>query len=142
MFSNQTASKSQSTSDKVASDIVDVVETVTKNEIKKDKKENIIENTRFLVRKTAHFTLYFILGIIVYLLFTSYGVKKILFYSILFCFLYSCSDEIHQLFIFGRSGELRDVLIDFIGSLLGVMIAYKFYKRKNDCHERENNKVY
>ena len=142
MFSNQTASKSQSTSDKVASDIVDVVETVTKNEIKKDKKENIIENTRFLVRKTAHFTLYFILGIIVYLLFTSYGVKKILFYSILFCFLYACSDEIHQLFIFGRSGELRDVLIDFIGSLLGVMIAYKFYKRKNDCHERENNKVY
>ena len=55
LFSNQTASKSQSTSDKVASDIVGVVETVTKNEIKKDKKENIIENTRFLVRKTAHF---------------------------------------------------------------------------------------
>ena len=57
LFSNQTASKSQSTSDKVASDIVGVVETVTKNEIKKAKKENIIENTRFLVRKTAHFTL-------------------------------------------------------------------------------------
>ena len=58
------------------------------------------------------------------------------------CVIYACSDEIHQLFIFGRSCELRDVLIDFIGSLLGVMIAYKFYKRKNDCHERENNKVY
>ena len=98
LFSNQTANKSQSTSDKVASGIVDIVETVTKNEIKKDKRKSIIENTRFLVRKTAHFTLYFILGIIVYLLFTSYGVKKIVFYSIIFCFLYACGDEIHLCF--------------------------------------------
>ena len=40
LFSNQTASKSQSASDKVASDIVDVVEVVTKNDIKESKKES------------------------------------------------------------------------------------------------------
>ena len=89
LFSNQTASKSQSASDKVASDIVDVVEVVTKNDIKESKKESIIENTRFIVRKTAHFTLYFILGIIVYLLLTSYNVKRPILYSILFCLLYN-----------------------------------------------------
>ena len=128
LFSNQTASKSQSTSDKVASDIVDAVETVTKNEIKKDKKENIIENTRFLVRKTAHFTLYFILGIIVYLLFTSYGVKKILFYSILFCFLYACSDEIHQLFLDGRTAKVLDICIDTCGSSLAIISLFYLHE--------------
>ena len=130
LFSNQTASKSQSTSDKVASDIVDVVETVTKNEIKKDKKESIIESTRFLVRKTAHFTLYFILGIIVYLLFTSYGVKKTVFYSILFCFLYACSDEIHQLFLDGRTAKILDVCIDTCGSSLAIISLFYLQKFK------------
>lgn len=130
LFSNQTANKSQSTSDKVASSIVDIVETVTKNSIKKDKRKSIIENTRFLVRKTAHFTLYFILGIIVYLLFTSYGVKKIVFYSIIFCFIYACSDEIHQLFLDGRTAKILDVCIDTCGSSLAVICLFHLQKFK------------
>lgn len=124
LFSNQTASKSQSTSDKVASDIVDVVEVVTKNDIKESKKESIIKNTRFIVRKTAHFTLYFILGIIVYLLFTSYNIKKPILYSILFCLLYACSDEIHQLFSDGRTAKTMDVFIDTIGSFFAILITH------------------
>ncbi len=130
LFSNQTANKSQSTSDKVASGIVDIVETVSKNSIKKDKRKSIIENTRFLVRKTAHFTLYFILGIIVYLLFTSYGVKKIVFYSIMFCFIYACSDEIHQLFLDGRTAKILDVCIDTCGSSLAVICLFHLQKFK------------
>ena len=122
LFSNQTASKSQSASDKVASDIVDVVEVVTKNDIKESKKESIIENTRFIVRKTAHFTLYFILGIIVYLLLTSYNVKMPILYSILFCLLYACSDEIHQLFSSGRTAKVMDVCIDTFGSSVAIII--------------------
>lgn len=130
LFSNQTANKSQSTSDKVASGIVDIVETVSKNSIKKDKRKSIIENTRFLVRKTAHFTLYFILGIIVYLLFTSYGVKKIVFYSIMFCFIYACSDEIHQLFLDGRTAKILDVCIDTCGSSLAIICLFHLQKFK------------
>lgn len=122
LFSNQTASKSQSASDKVASDIVDVVEVVTKNDIKESKKESIIENTRFIVRKTAHFTLYFILGIIVYLLLTSYNVKRPIIYSILFCLLYACSDELHQLFSSGRTAKVMDVCIDTFGSSVAIII--------------------
>ncbi len=128
LFSNQTASKSQSTSDKVASDIVDVVEVVTKNDIKESKKESIIENTRFIVRKTAHFTLYFILGIIVYLLLTSYNVKRPILYSILFCLLYACSDEIHQLFSSGRTAKVMDVCIDTFGSSVAIIIISNITK--------------
>lgn len=51
--------------------------------------------------------------------------------------LYAASDEFHQLFIEGRSGQVSDVCIDGIGALLGLLLAcavltliYKIRKRK------------
>ena len=75
------------------------------------------------VRKTAHFTIYLILGILSFMLAECYeNRKKAILYALIFCLLYAISDEIHQLFVPGRSGEIRDVLIDFSGSLLGIII--------------------
>lgn len=37
--------------------------------------------------------------------------------------LYAASDEFHQLFVPGRSGQLSDVCIDASGVLLGVLVA-------------------
>ena len=45
--------------------------------------------------------------------------------SSLFCFIYACTDEFHQLFVMGRSCEIRDVLIDTLGSFVGILIYYK-----------------
>lgn len=77
-----------------------------------------------LIRKTAHFTIYFILGILVYRMLDAeekrYRHHALI--SILVCALYAVSDEIHQLFINGRSGELGDVLIDTVGSAIGCFI--------------------
>ena len=42
--------------------------------------------------------------------------------------IYAISDEIHQLFVPGRSGQVRDVLIDSAGSLLGIIIVMAFEK--------------
>lgn len=131
LLSNQNASNSQSTSDKVASSIVDTVEVVTKQEISKEKKFDFIENTRLLIRKSAHFILYFVLGILIFLTLNSYQVnKKILFYSVLFCFIYAISDEIHQLFSDGRTANIMDVFIDTSGSFLGnvLCLILKFKK--------------
>lgn len=41
-----------------------------------------------------------------------------------YCFLYACSDEIHQLFVPGRSGKFTDVLIDSAGALLAVLVCF------------------
>ena len=38
-------------------------------------------------------------------------------------FLYACTDEIHQLFIEGRSGEIRDILVDSTGALIGMVLV-------------------
>ena len=51
-----------------------------------------------------------------------YITKKQIIYSILFTTLYACTDEIHQLFVEGRSGEIRDIIIDGLGATLGTMI--------------------
>lgn len=82
----------------------------------------------FLIRKSAHFFLYFILGILV--LNAISGIRKAWLVSLLFCLLYACTDEVHQLFVIGRSGELKDVLVDFIGSILGIYCMCHFHKSK------------
>ena len=48
--------------------------------------------------------------------------KKILI-SIGLAFLYACSDEIHQLFVNGRSGEFTDVLLDTCGAGFGILVV-------------------
>lgn len=77
-----------------------------------------------LIRKGAHLTAYFILGILT--MFAFEKVKSRLFHQgmIAFgiCILYAISDEIHQLFVPGRSGELSDVGIDALGALLGILL--------------------
>ena len=49
----------------------------------------------------------------------------ILWMILIFCFIYACTDEFHQLFVMGRSCEMRDVLIDTLGSFVGILIYYK-----------------
>ena len=48
--------------------------------------------------------------------------------SIIVCALYAASDEFHQLFIIGRSGELRDIMIDSCAAIVGVFIISIFVR--------------
>lgn len=70
-----------------------------------------------VVRKGAHCTEYFILGM---LLAGACTVEKKRC-PILIGICYAASDEIHQLFVPGRSGQLMDVCIDSAGVILGVL---------------------
>ena len=80
-----------------------------------------LELLTFIIRKLAHMFLYFMLTILTYNCFNQFNIKK-KYLIILFCFLYAISDELHQLFIVNRSCELRDVLIDTIGVLIGYLL--------------------
>ena len=89
----------------------------------------------FLVRKAAHISAYFVLGILIFSLLKEYGlgVKKMIFISIAIAMLYACTDEVHQVFVSGRSGVVRDVLIDTAGAAVGVVVyaalPSRFYKK-------------
>lgn len=125
-LSNQPAAISEGTSDSVASHVIDIYKNVANKKITKEKKNSIIEDTRFLVRKTAHFTAYFILNLICYFTLKAYGVKHCIIFSILISFLFACSDEIHQLFVFERAGRVLDVFIDTSGAVLSSLIIIEF----------------
>ena len=49
-----------------------------------------------------------------------FQLKHIAVIALIICCLYSISDEYHQTFVPGRSGEVRDVCVDTSGALLGV----------------------
>ena len=40
--------------------------------------------------------------------------------------LYAASDELHQRFVSGRSGEIKDVLLDSSGVAFGILISVLF----------------
>lgn len=76
------------------------------------------------IRKLAHATEYAVLG---FLLAGSYMDKKRkradIRIPIIIGALYAISDELHQLFIPGRSCEVMDMLIDSSGVLVGALIG-------------------
>lgn len=127
VLSNDTAEESSKKSDGL---IVRCVQDIIKRDLSTKEKEKVLEYLVKPVRKSAHFFLYFVLGILIINLFKSFELfnYKTILLAILLCFLYACSDEIHQLFIKGRSCEVRDILIDTIGSLSGISVYYLFSK--------------
>ena len=70
----------------------------------------------------AHFTEYFILGLLVYNMAHSYNKKT--YMSIIICIIYAISDEIHQIFVPGRSCQISDMIIDVSGALLGIYFLF------------------
>jgi VanZ family protein len=77
----------------------------------------------FVIRKCAHFLEYMILALLAFNLLKLYfNSKQVVIFTITFVFLYACSDEIHQLFVLGREGAIRDVIIDTCGGSVLVLI--------------------
>lgn len=130
MFSAQVSDESKSSSNKVTSAVVNTVISIKKENISEEKRQKIIEDKTFIVRKTAHFTEYFILGLILilYLQTKEKLATKYIILAIIFCVLYATSDEIHQLFVDGRSCKIIDILIDTCGSSLAILGFTSIYK--------------
>lgn len=88
-----------------------------------------IELLSFIIRKLAHFTEYLILGFLTINMLNKNDISKKYLLSILICIIYATSDEIHQIFVPGRAYQIRDILIDSIGSITGVYL-YKLINTK------------
>lgn len=75
-----------------------------------------------IVRKMAHFTEYFILGLLVSNVISL--INKKYYYAVIFGILYAISDEAHQIFVSGRVFQVRDILIDSLGLVCGIYLLY------------------
>ena len=87
-----------------------------------------IERIHYPVRKLAHMTEYFLLAVSVSFPLSVYGVRG-LWLPLLaggFCVGFAALDEYHQSFVAGRGPSRKDVGIDSIGVLAGVLMVQFF----------------
>lgn len=71
--------------------------------------------------KSAHIAVYAILA---WLLWRAYAQPYFVLWA---ATMFGLSDEVHQLFIYGRTGKLSDVLFDSLGALLAVLWLQRGY---------------
>lgn len=123
LFSSQPATESGELSDGLLFDILDWLNI-----------EVSISTGEFLsvfIRKAAHFSIYAILGVLVFVcigvIFDSIKCKKRALSAEIVCMCYAISDEVHQLFVPGRSGAAVDVLLDSIGAVTGIALIGVFF---------------
>ncbi len=124
-FSAQPADESDETSGFIVSLILKIL-APDYDSLDPEEKSELEHKVSFVVRKTAHLTEYAVLGFALMLHVAALQEKmKIRFprsTAFLVGSLYAVSDELHQVFVPGRSGEGKDVLLDSAGVLLGLLI--------------------
>lgn len=89
--------------------------------------EDIVNMMEYIIRKCAHMTEYAVFGILVFYQIKLYRLfekewNRIVM-AVICVMIYASTDEIHQLFVGGRSGRFTDVLIDTAGGFIGIMVA-------------------
>lgn len=131
-LSHQPATQSNELSTGITQKIIKSVEKVATN------LDIDTRNFNHIIRKMAHFTAYFILGVLVLnAIKQSYSLDiKWALASIIICILYAISDEVHQAFIPGRGPAVFDVLIDSLGATTGILL-YKMFHVKHFINIKE-----
>jgi VanZ family protein len=78
-----------------------------------------------MVRKAAHFTEYFVFGNLLAVTVRMYAEKPVKhIFMALFCLLsVPVADEFLQTFVQGRSGNVNDIILDFTGGFVGLMLC-------------------
>lgn len=84
-----------------------------------------------LIRKAAHYTEYFILGILLYMSFYNYNESRAIFLKPAAAgIFYAITDEVHQYFVPGRAMQAFDVAIDAMGVLSSICILLCISRKK------------
>ena len=83
------------------------------------------------LRKVVHATVYFVLALLLLTIGrVIFGNKKYLLtcaITILLCFAFAMTDEYHQTFVDGRTGQMLDVIIDTAGACVGVLLFSSYF---------------
>lgn len=131
LLSSQTASVSYKFSGNIANFIMNVIYDFSDLLCIKISLPGIVQTSNMtgtfydfnhFIRSLGHILIFFILGTFITNALIYSGVKgiKVFFMSLLFCILYAISDELHQLYVPGRSYQVSDIILDTIGAVFGV----------------------
>ena len=136
-FSSQPADESSNISGGITEKITELI--IKLLNIPTSSHPDIYSKIHFLVRKAAHFSLYFVLGAsYANSVLQLYGVsaKRAYVIALVFSVMYAATDEIHQMFVPGREGKLSDIFIDGSGAFCGIglflLLRGCILRRKNN----------
>ena len=130
-FSHQQGTGSSKTSEKVSEIIINLFD--IRNQLSNEERNELKEIINPVIRKIAHYTIYTLGGILlINCMHTLLENKEAIIYSVIIGILYAITDEVHQLFVIGRSGRAEDVIIDSIGIFTGICI-FLFINKTAKC---------
>lgn len=136
-FSNEPADLSQNTSLNMTRTIIEII---IPKETSLEEKDELVKRLDPAIRKFAHFSIYAIGGFLIMLYTNTYKIKdyeKIL-YAIIVGTIYAYIDEVHQIFIPGRSGQFTDIILDSIGVATGTCTCLLIIKIFNNIVKKVN----
>ena len=85
-----------------------------------------------LIRKAAHVTEYFVLGLLLFRMFRGSSVSswkwRWSFFAVIAVTLWAASDEFHQSFVSSRTASAVDVAIDTAGGVLAQFVAVLWHR--------------
>ena len=124
-FSSQDGVSSARLSLAVSRKVVTVADEVLEKDWDAQQIAHYTERIHYYVRKTAHVTEYFVLAVTVAFPLYVYGVRGLwlVFSAGIFCVSFAGLDEYHQSFVAGRGPSVRDVAINSIGVLPGIILV-------------------
>ena len=124
-FSAQDGVQSAELSRKISHKLVVVADEVLDKEWDEVQMSQQAERIHYYVRKFAHVLEYFVLAVTVAFPLYVYKIRGmwLVLLAGVFCVGFAGLDEYHQSFVAGRGPSLRDVAIDSIGILPGILLV-------------------
>ena len=138
-FSSQDAYRSNETSARVSEWVAERVMPEYRR-MPPPRRRGVIENMQHIIRKSAHFLEYTILGFLMRCCLEAWypGRRRLPVLSWAAGTLYAATDEAHQLLVDGRGAQLADVALDSCGVLAGVglaMLLIRYIRKQEEAQE-------
>ena len=134
-LSAQTRAQSASLSGSITKEIVKFfykdIDSLPKEEL-----ASIMSAIHVFIRKAAHFTAYFFMGVFSLIAMHTYNCKRKIKVAVCLAvgLAYAIFDELHQLFVPGRGPGVFDVALDFFGcasgALVVLLVIFHYERRK------------
>lgn len=124
-MSSEPATESSDRSTTIAAEILPLVHPAFET-LPPEEQKAVLSSADHILRKTAHFCVYGVLGVLLLLYSLCLTAKPPahMLRALLAATVYAASDEIHQAFVPGRGSAVTDVLLDSAGALCGILFIW------------------
>ncbi len=141
-FSAKPDTNSNESSMLITNRVIKLYEALTDTQNQNDISIETMEQINLIIRKTAHFCEYALLAAsfaLHFILWKQKG-KRLFIAPVILASLYAATDEFHQTFVPGRSGQWKDVFLDTSGAVIGSLIIFLIVVSANRKKEKLQQK--